>query len=392
MAKEKPAVGFYDLTGCNGCLLSFLFNEDEVLEMARHFDIKTFRFIKEVKEEKQFDIVFMEGLVASNSDLEVLKEVRAKTKTLVALGACACTGCIPAYRNFIDSSKYVAMVYEKARELKDVQPVPINKHVQVDYYIPGCPPDKKQILEFMKDVLLGKKPNDYDKPVCFECRLNENRCLLDDGKMCLGPMTRGGCNSVCTNGKLECWGCRGPMPDANMAVMSKLLEQKGFTKDQVRQRMRTFFGMMIETPPEPKPIKIKPEKKAKKLKKAAKPAKKKTAKKLKKAAKPAKKAKPKKTAKKIVKKQKKAAKTVVKKTAKKTVKKAMKKTVKKTARKTVKKTAKKAVKKTVQKAVTKKTQPTAKPAQQPAQQPAPEQLKNNSKKSFLSMLKGRFKK
>jgi sulfhydrogenase subunit delta len=384
MAKDKPVVGFYDLTGCNGCLLSFVFNEDEILEMARHFQIKSFRLIKELKEEKQFDIVFMEGLVASNMDLEMLKAIRAKTKTLVALGACACTGCIPAYRNFIDASKYVAMVYEKTKEMKDTQPLPINKHVAVDYYIPGCPPDKKQILDFMKDLLLGKKPADYDRPVCFECRLNENRCLLDDGKMCLGPITRGGCDAVCTNGKLECWGCRGPMPDANLPLISKLLEQKGFPKEHIKQRLRTFAGMMMETPPEPKPIKIKPAKPAKKVKLVKKKlAKKKLAKKVAKTAKKTKKAKAKpakKTLKKVLKK-KALKKAKPKPAAKKTAKKAVKK---------IKKAKKK--EKTAKKTAAKRVQP-SKPANEPAPQKTfkAESEPQKKDKSFFNMIKGRFK-
>ncbi|MBW2997531.1 hypothetical protein KY349_04290 [Candidatus Woesearchaeota archaeon] len=324
--KKKPAVGFYDLTGCNGCLLSFLFNEDEVLDIAQHVDIKTFRLIKDVKDEKKFDIVFMEGLVASNNDLEVLKSVRSKTDVLVALGACACTGCVPAYRNFIDTSKYSALVYDRIKELRDLPATPISEHVAVDYYIPGCPPDKKQILTFIKDILLGKNPYDYDKPVCFECRLNENRCLLDDGKMCLGPMTRGGCNSICTNGGLECWGCRGPTPDANTQLMAKLLEEKGFAKDHIRQRMRTFAGLMIEKPPKqkvvkPKPVRKKEKAKKKKVKKKPKPKKKKAKakkvkkkpkKKLKKKAKKKVKKKPKKKKKKVAKKKTKSKKSIKK--------------------------------------------------------------------------------
>ncbi|MBW2964701.1 hypothetical protein KY363_04540 [Candidatus Woesearchaeota archaeon] len=278
--KTKPAIGFYDLTGCQGCQLSILFNEPEVLDLISHIDIKAFRFVKGAKDEKQFDIVFIEGLVACQKDMEILKSLREKTKILVALGSCACTGCIPAYRNFIDSSKYAYLVYERVPEAKDVPATPISEHVKVDYFIPGCPPDKKQIAKFIKDILQGKNPYDYDRPVCFECRLNQNRCLLDDGKMCLGPITRGGCESVCTNGKLECWGCRGPMPDANLQLMSKLLEQKGFAKEHIKQRLRTFAGMMMEKPVlkvvEPKkPPKPKKAKKAKAVKKPVKkPAKK----------------------------------------------------------------------------------------------------------------------
>ncbi len=265
---NKPAVAFYDLTGCNGCLLSFLFNEEELLDLAAHIDIKAFRFVKEIKDDKQLDIAFVEGLVASNDDLDILKSVRSRAKVLVAFGSCACTGCIPAYRNFIDPSKYSGLVYEKLKELRDMPATPIKDYVTVDHYIPGCPPDKKQVLNFIKDVLLGKTPVDYDKPVCFECRLNQNRCLLDDGKMCLGPITRGGCDSICTNGGLECWGCRGPTPDANIPLIIKLLEEKGFTKEHIKQRLRTFAGLMIEKPPKQKmvkPVKIRPKKdKAKK--------------------------------------------------------------------------------------------------------------------------------
>ncbi|MFH1063758.1 MAG: hypothetical protein V1729_01620 [Candidatus Woesearchaeota archaeon] len=244
----KPVIGFYDLTGCQGCLLSFIFNEEELLDIAQHVDIRTFRFIKQNKDDKHFDIVFVEGLVANKNDLALIKELRAKTTTLIALGACACTGCVPAYRNFIDASRYASLVHDKLKEISDVPATPLHEHVKVDYSIPGCPPDKKQIYSFIKDILLGKTPQDYDKPVCFECRLNENRCLLDDCKMCLGPMTRGGCNSVCTNGNLECWGCRGPTPDANITLMTKLLEEKGFSREHVRQRLRTFAGMQMEQP------------------------------------------------------------------------------------------------------------------------------------------------
>ena len=349
--RKKPTVGFYDLTGCNGCLLSFLFNEDEILDIAQHVDIKTFRFIKDIKYEKKFDIVFMEGLVASSDDLEILKTVRNKTDVLVALGACACTGCVPAYRNYIDSSKYSGLVYARIKQLQDLPATPIHEHVAVDFYIHGCPPDKKQILSFIKDIILGKTPYDYDRPVCFECRLNENRCLLDDGKMCLGPITRGGCNAICTNGKLECWGCRGPTPDANIPLLIKLLEEKGFKKEHIKQRLRTFAGLMIEKPPKqkmvkPKPVRKKEKAKKKKLKKNPKPKKKKAkAKKLKKKVKKKKK----RTAKKKVKskKRKKRVKKAVKKKAKKKVKR--KKSVKKRAKRKSAKKKTKSQKKSIKK-------------------------------------------
>jgi coenzyme F420-reducing hydrogenase gamma subunit len=355
MPKTKPTVGFYDLTGCQGCVLTFLFNEDELLDLATQVDIKAFRFAKGAKEEKQFDAIFVEGMVANAKDAEIVKGLREKTKFLVALGACACTGCIPAYRNYMEHSKYAYLVHEKAKEMSDVPPAPISMYVQVDASIPGCPPDKKQIATFIKDLLLGKHPSDYDRPVCFECRLNENRCLLDDGKMCLGPITRGGCNSICTNSKFECWGCRGPTPDANMAVMSKLLEQKGFSKEQVKQRMRTFAGMVIDKPQTLTTAKPIPEKK--------KPAKKETKKKALKTAK------------------KKAAPSRKKTAAKKAVKKAKKAAKPKQTGKTVKKIVKKKAVKPAKKAA-KPAKKAAKPAKKAA---------NKKGASILSMIKKKLK-
>jgi len=142
------------------------------------------------------------------------------------------------------------MVYDRKKELKDTQPTPISDYVQVDFSIPGCPPDNKQILEFIKDVVMGKMHHDYDKPVCFECRMNENRCLLlTEGKPCLGPITKGGCNAICTNAGWECWGCRGHTPDANIDVMIKLLQEKGFKKGFVDKRMRAFVATEFEKAP-----------------------------------------------------------------------------------------------------------------------------------------------
>ncbi|HII72473.1 TPA: hypothetical protein HA265_06990 [Candidatus Woesearchaeota archaeon] len=308
--KQKPKVGFYDLSGCNGCLLSVFFNEDEILDLVGHLDIAAFRLVIG-KKAKDLDIAFVEGLVADAEDLEMLNEIRQNAKVLVALGTCAATGCIPAYRNWVSPAKYANMVYDRKKEHKDLQPLPIHKYVQVDFTVPGCPPDKKQIKEFVKDVLLGKKPQDYDRPVCFECKLHENRCLLEDNKLCLGPITKGGCDSICTNGGWECWGCRGHTPDANVDMMVKLLQEKGFKKAAVEKRIKSFVGVTVEEPPKqkmPKPLSLKRFQKEK-----PKPAKKaKVVKKTKQADKAAKgaKAKPKvvKTAKKM-----KKAKTVVKK-------------------------------------------------------------------------------
>lgn len=183
--------------------------------------------------------------MASASDLETLKKLRERAKTLVALGACAHTGCVPAYRNFTLKENYEHLLYTKDKGIEDLDPTPIDAHVKIDFTIPGCPPDKHEILTFLKDIVIGKTPKPYNNPVCVECRRNNNMCLLEIGKPCLGPITRGGCNAVCINGGFECWGCRGHTNDTNIPMMIKLLKSKGYSHEFVRNRMRAFVGMKI---------------------------------------------------------------------------------------------------------------------------------------------------
>ena len=245
MPNKKLKVGFYGITGCAGCLLSVIFNEDEILDLVQLVDLKAFPFIKEVNADEDFDYLFMEGLVADKGDLEALQKLRKNSKFLVSLGACACTGCVPAYRQYSLKDNYGHLLYRKIENLQDLQPTPIDMHVKVDYYIPGCPPDKKEISSFIKSIAMGKQPKPYEGPVCVECRKNGNLCLLDLGKPCLGPITAGGCNSVCVNGGFECWGCRGPAKDMNLPLMVNILREKGFDGKFIQDRMRTFVGLKL---------------------------------------------------------------------------------------------------------------------------------------------------
>jgi sulfhydrogenase subunit delta len=248
-AKKQPPkklkIGVFGITGCAGCQLSVIFNEDELLDLLQHVDLQAFPFIKETNADQDFDYVLLEGLVASNEDIEVAKKLRKNTKFIVSLGACACTGCVPAYRHFTLKENYEHLLYKKQKELQDVQPTPIDEHIKVDYYIPGCPPSKKEIITFIKNIVQGTTPHPNNNPVCVECRRNGNACLLEEGKPCLGPITAGGCNAVCINGGFECWGCRGPTPDMNLDLMINILRAKGFDDKFIQDRMRTFVGLKL---------------------------------------------------------------------------------------------------------------------------------------------------
>jgi sulfhydrogenase subunit delta len=242
----KPKVGFYAITGCQGCLLSVIFNEDEILDIADALDIVAFPFIKGENSEGPLDICFIEGTVVSRDDLEMIKKLRDRSDSVIALGACACHGNIPALRNFADERVLDYLKYEKNVQISDIgKPAPIAEFISVDYSVPGCPPDRNEIKKFIKEILLGKEFRNYSDPVCRECRLYENGCLLDHTKICLGPLTRGGCSAVCTTHGFECYGCRGLTDDYNFEEYFKLLAQKGIAPAAIKKRMETFIGLEV---------------------------------------------------------------------------------------------------------------------------------------------------
>jgi sulfhydrogenase subunit delta len=242
----KPKVGFYAITSCQGCLLSVIFNEDEILDIADALDIVAFPFIKGQNSDNPLDICFIEGTVVSKDDLEMVQKLRDRAKVVIALGTCACHGDIPALRNFADEKELTYLKYEKRDQISDIaKPAPISKFIGVDYCVPGCPPDRDEIKQFIKEILLGKEFRNCPDPVCRECRLRENGCLLDYGKICLGPLMRGGCSAVCTTYGFECYGCRGLTDDSNFEEYFKLLEEKGFSPVEVKKHMETFVGLEV---------------------------------------------------------------------------------------------------------------------------------------------------
>ncbi len=244
---QRLRTGFYAVTSCQGCLLSVIFNEDEILDIFSAFDIVAFPFIKGRNSDDRLDLCLIEGTVVSRDDLERVRALRERSKIVTALGACACHGNIPALRNFVDENELAYLKYEKTDQVKDIEhPSPLARFIHVDYSIPGCPPDRDEIKGFMKDILLGKEFRNYPDPVCRECRLRENGCLLDYGRICLGPLTRGGCSAICTSHGFDCYGCRGLTDDMNLEAYFRLMEEKGISLAQVRKRMETFIGLEVD--------------------------------------------------------------------------------------------------------------------------------------------------
>jgi len=242
----KPKVGFYGITGCAGCLLSVVFNEDEILDIAGAVNIVAFPLIKGKNSDQKMDIAFVEGTVVSKDDLAIVKKIRKNAKIVVALGTCACEGNIPAMRNYANEKELDYLKYNKRPQNQDTgKPKPLHMVIPVEFSLPGCPPDRDEIKTFIKETLMGKEFRNYKGAVCLECKLNENNCLLDNNVICLGPISNGGCNSVCTNNGLKCYGCRGVNEDANFEEYFSLLEEKGFKAVEVKKIMETFMALDI---------------------------------------------------------------------------------------------------------------------------------------------------
>ncbi len=250
--KGKPKVGFYGITGCAGCLLEVIFQEDNIFALFDYLNISSFPFIKEDNiEGNDFDIIFVEGTVVHHEDLEKLKRLREMTKVLVALGSCATNGGVPSMKNFLHKDRvehavYSELVFHKSSHLENVDPVPIDRHVKVDFYVPQCPPNKNEVLAFILELLMAKKPRLPGKAVCYECVMAGNRCLFLDGEECLGPLTTAGCEAVCPSNGITCYGCRGPLSDANIAQYIELAKSKGYSEEATRLRFETFAGLKFK--------------------------------------------------------------------------------------------------------------------------------------------------
>ncbi len=167
---------------------------------------------------------------------------------LVAIGACDTDVCVPYIKNFVNNKNVELSVYQKEEieKMKSLDPMPIDEFVKVDAYIRGCPMDKTEFLQFIKQTLLGKEFKVYEKPICHECNLRERGCLLKIGVECMGPVTFGNCEVMCPQKNYPCIGCRGPFTDANFEAYFKLLESRGIPKETIFNHLNRFAGVKFE--------------------------------------------------------------------------------------------------------------------------------------------------
>ncbi len=238
---RRPRLAVWKFASCDGCQLSLLDCEDELLAVAGAMEIAYFPEASSAMAKGPYDLSLVEGSVTTAHDAERIHKVRRQSKFLVTIGACATAGGIQALRNFGDVQEMVAAVYASPQYIKTLATsTPISAHVKVDFELRGCPINKMQLVEVLAAFLAGRKPAIAAHSVCVECKLRGTTCVMVQGTPCLGPVTHAGCGAICPSYNRGCYGCFGPMERPNTAALAAEWQRLGATPRDIRRVFRTF--------------------------------------------------------------------------------------------------------------------------------------------------------
>jgi len=240
--RAKPKLAVWKFASCDGCQLSLLDCEDELLAVADAVTIANFPEASRAVIEGPYDVSLVEGSVTTRHDIERIKQIRAESKLLITIGACATAGGIQALRNFRDVDEMVRTVYARPDYIDTLATsTPIFEHVAVDMELRGCPVNKHQLLEVLNAILNGRRPVIASHSVCVECKLRGAVCVMvAHGTPCLGPVTHAGCNALCPTFRRGCFGCYGPSDSAHPAALARPLASSGATHAEVARLYSTF--------------------------------------------------------------------------------------------------------------------------------------------------------
>jgi coenzyme F420-reducing hydrogenase gamma subunit len=238
---HRPRLGVFKFASCDGCQLSLLDLEEWLLALAASVDIAYFREATSRASEGPFDLTLIDGSITTAHDLERIRAVRARSRRLVTMGACATTGGIQALRNFRDAGEMCRIVYARPEYIDTLATsTPISEHVPVDFELRGCPPNRLQLLEVVSAFLNGRPPAIAAHSVCVECKLRGTVCVMVTGTPCLGPVTHAGCGALCPAYGRGCYGCFGPAEAPNTASLAGAFARAGKSRDDLLRVYRTF--------------------------------------------------------------------------------------------------------------------------------------------------------
>jgi sulfhydrogenase subunit delta len=241
-AATRPKLAVWKFASCDGCQLTLLNCEDELIPLAGQVEIAYFPEATRAVVEGPYDVSLVEGSITTPEDEERIHRVRAASKRLITIGACATSGGIQALRNFADVAEFRSVVYAHPEYLSTLdRSTGIAEHVRVDFELRGCPVDRRQLLEVLAAELQGRTPRIPSHSVCVECKQRGNVCVtVAHGTPCLGPVTQAGCGALCPSYARGCYGCFGPQDSANTASMADQLSRQGMSEPEVMRIFRTF--------------------------------------------------------------------------------------------------------------------------------------------------------
>lgn len=238
----KPKLGVFKFASCDGCQLSLLDCEDELLTVAGAVQIAFFPEASREYLEGPYDLTLVEGSITTPHDLEAIKKIRADSKFLITIGACATAGGIQALRNWKDVTEFTRYVYAHPEYISTLETsTAIADHVPVDFELRGCPINKWQLVEVVNAFLHARKPNIPTYSVCVECKRRGTPCVMvAQGIPCLGPVTQAGCGALCPAYDRGCYGCFGPMESPNMAALTEWWRSMGVDDRTLVNALRSF--------------------------------------------------------------------------------------------------------------------------------------------------------
>ncbi len=239
---HTPTLAVWKFSSCDGCQLSLLDCEDELLVLAERLKIAYFLEATSAQVQGPYDVSIVEGSITTAHDAARIREVRSSSRTLITIGACATSGGIQALRNFADVEDFVGLVYASPDYISTLATsTPISAHVAVDFELHGCPIDKRQLLEVIGAHLARRRPRVRSHSVCIECKRRGTVCVMvASGTPCLGPVTHAGCGALCPAYDRGCYGCFGPMETPNAASLSARMAELGAHEVDLVRVYRTF--------------------------------------------------------------------------------------------------------------------------------------------------------
>jgi len=242
MPMKKPKVAVFKFASCDGCQLSLLDAEDELLLVAGAIDIANFPEASRRVVKGPYDIGLVEGSITTPHDVERVREVRKQCRVLITIGACATAGGIQALRNWKDVKDFARLVYASPDYISTLdRSMPVGSYVHVDFELRGCPINKNQLLEVINAFLNKRKPNIPTYSVCMECKLRGTVCVMvAQDTACLGPVTQAGCGGICPSYSRGCYGCYGPMENPNTSALGKHFTKMGKSNQEIVRAFRGF--------------------------------------------------------------------------------------------------------------------------------------------------------